>query len=236
MQRLLWWHVAIVGTVLVLTVLMALEHAPTARFVGAECALVGLIVGWFIFGRHSRNDRTASLALTAVVIVCSGVGVAFFPTIAIIQTIAFPLVWFYCAGLRTAVLSNILLVVSISIGFLIYGGIGQDNLEQTAITEAVSLGLSLALGLWFTRVYDAIDERQALIDKLETAQEELAALSRDAGASAERERLAREIHDTIAQDLTGLVMTAQRGLRELKAGNSAETEKQLAVLEERAMR
>jgi signal transduction histidine kinase len=62
----------------------------------------------------------------------------------------------------------------------------------------------------------------------------VATLSRDVGATGERERLAREIHDTLAQDLTGLVLTAQRGLRELKAGNTAAAEKQLNVLEENA--
>jgi signal transduction histidine kinase len=234
MQKLLWWHVAIVGTVVVLAVLMAIEHAPVGQFVGAVGALLMLLAAWFVFGRHARDDRRAALALTAVVIVSSGVGVAFFPAVAIVQTIAFPLVWFYCGGLLTAVISNILLVTVVSAGFLVYGGLGQANVEQTAITEAISLGLSLALGLWFNRVYDTIDERQALIDELESAQAQVATLSRDVGATGERERLAREIHDTLAQDLTGLVLTAQRGLRELKAGNTAAAEKQLNVLEENA--
>ena len=39
---------------------------------------------------------------------------------------------------------------------------------------------------------------------------QLAAMHRDAGVTSERERLAREIHDTLAQSLTGLVLLAQR--------------------------
>jgi signal transduction histidine kinase len=233
-MKQLWWHVAVVGTVVVLTVLMLLEQAPTGRLIGATCSMLVLLVGWFAFGRFGRGNVRSSTALSAFVIVASGVGVAFFPTVAIAQTIAFPLVWFYCAGLRRAIIANVLLVLSISAGFIVYGGVGQANLEQTAITEAISLGLSLALGLWFSSVYDTIDERQALIDKLEATQEELAALSRDAGAAGERERLARELHDTIAQDLTGVVMTAQRGLRELRAGNTGSVEQQLEILEENA--
>ena len=42
------------------------------------------------------------------------------------------------------------------------------------------------------------------------AQEEVSLLERQAGITEERARVAREIHDTIAQSLTGLVMTAQR--------------------------
>jgi len=43
----------------------------------------------------------------------------------------------------------------------------------------------------------------------------------DAGGAIERERLAREIHDTIAQSLTSLVMLAQRAHTELGADSAA---------------
>src|SRR4029453_13471043 len=53
-------------------------------------------------------------------------------------------------------------------------------------------------------------ERARLLEDLQAAQGQLAAMHREAGVTAERGRLAREIHDTIAQSLTGLVMVAQR--------------------------
>jgi signal transduction histidine kinase len=234
MRKLGWWHVAVVGTVVVLVALMLIERAPLHSFIGAVASMAVLVAGWFALGRFAEADRRAAIALVTIVILACGVGVAFFPALAILQTIAFPILWFFGGGTRTALVANVLLVVAVAIGFLFFGGLGADNVEQTVITEAISLGFALALGLWFSRVYDGIKERQALIDQLEAAQEQLAALSRDAGAASERERLAREIHDTIAQDLTGLVLTAQRGLRELKAGNAAAAENQLGLLEENA--
>jgi signal transduction histidine kinase len=57
-------------------------------------------------------------------------------------------------------------------------------------------------------------------------QAQLLASARSAGMHDERERLAREIHDTIAQDLTGLVLLTQRARRELGAAP------QLAALED----
>ena len=234
MRKLVWWHVAVVGTVVVLIALMLIERAPLHSFIGAVASMAFLLAGWFALSRFAEGDRRAAIGLVAVMILACGVGVAFFPALAILQTIAFPVLWFFGGGTRTALVANVLLVAAVAIGFLFYGGLGVDNIEQTAITESISLGFALALGLWFSRVYDGIKERQALIDQLESAQEQLAALSRDAGAASERERLAREIHDTIAQDLTGLVLTAQRGLRELKAGNSAAVERQLGLLEENA--
>ena len=234
MRKLGWWHVAVVGTVVVLVALMLIERAPLHSFIGAVASMAFLAAGWFALSRFAEADRRAAISLVAVMILGCGVGIAFFPALAILQTIAFPVIWFFGGGTRTALVANVLLVIAAAVGFLVYGGLGTDNIEQTAITETISLGFALALGLWFSRVYDGIKERQALIDQLESAQDQLAALSRDAGAAGERERLAREIHDTIAQDLTGLVLTAQRGLRELKAGNSSAAEKQLALLEENA--
>ena len=49
-----------------------------------------------------------------------------------------------------------------------------------------------------------------MLTELRAAQEEVSLLERQAGITEERARVAREIHDTIAQSLTGLVMTAQR--------------------------
>ena len=48
-----------------------------------------------------------------------------------------------------------------------------------------------------------------LVDELAASRAESARLSREAGAAAERERLAREIHDTLAQGFTSIVALAQ---------------------------
>ena len=235
MKKLLWWHVALLVTVGVITALLFAESASITQLIGAICSEALLVVGWFALGRLADcAGGWYSVALIAVVVVACGVGTGFAPLLATLQCVAYPLVWFFSGSLRRALVSNISLVAAVGVGFLFSLGTAPAALEQTAVTCAISLGLSLGLGLWFSRVYDTIEERQRLIDQLQSAQDQLASLSRVAGAADERERLAREIHDTIAQDLTGLVLTAQRGLRELNAGNSAAAEKQLHVLEENA--
>ncbi|MBS1675717.1 MAG: sensor histidine kinase [Actinobacteria bacterium] len=71
-----------------------------------------------------------------------------------------------------------------------------------------------------SRGYDALlrdaAERERLIDSLMRAQEEaaqlhdeLAASQREAGATRERTRLARDLHDTIAQELSTIVMLSR---------------------------
>ena len=235
MRKLLWWHVAVLVTVGVITALLFVEHASAIELIGALCSEALLVAGWFTLGRLADcAGGWYSVGLIAVVVIACGVGTGFAPLLATLQCVAYPLVWFFAGSMRRALVSNILLVAAVGVGFLFSLGTTPAALEQTAVTCGLSLGLSLGLGLWFSRVYDTIDERQRLIDQLESAQDQVASLSRIAGAADERERLAREIHDTIAQDLTGLVLTAQRGLRELKAGNTVAVEKQLNVLEENA--
>jgi len=74
------------------------------------------------------------------------------------------------------------------------------------------------MGVWISRIADLGHERKRLLDELTAAQSQLEVLHRDAGATDERERLARELHDTIAQTLTGQVLLTQRARRELAAG------------------
>lgn len=73
----------------------------------------------------------------------------------------------------------------------------------------LGITLSVFLGLWVNRVVRQSQERAALIEELHRSRERLAELSREAGVAAERERLAREIHDTVAQGLTSIISLLQ---------------------------
>ena len=77
----------------------------------------------------------------------------------------------------------------------------------------VSYGVvTLALGL-FVAMMQAIseqsEERRQLLEQLESARGELAASERRAGMLAERQRLAREIHDTLAQGFASIVTLSE---------------------------
>jgi len=232
-----WWTVAVGATAAVLLVLLLLD-APAdllqGRTVVGCLTVVAFVAGWFLLRRRAITHVSAALALTAVLVLTAGVGTAVFPSFAIVQCFAYPALWITWHRTRDAILANVALTVAVGIGFLVSLGTTPPDIAQTLTTIIISLGFSLALGLWFTRVYDLVDERDRLIEELQKAQDQVAALSRDAGVLDERERLAREIHDTIAQDLTGLVLTAQRGRRELRRGNAPGAAEQLSILEDNA--
>lgn len=66
--------------------------------------------------------------------------------------------------------------------------------------------VSVILGFWISRIIDQSTQRRQLIEQLEAAQAELAAAERREGVLEERQRLAREFHDTLAQGFTSIVM------------------------------
>ncbi|MFF4531291.1 sensor histidine kinase [Streptomyces sp. NPDC001407] len=61
----------------------------------------------------------------------------------------------------------------------------------------------------YAALYRESRRRQSLIDDLVRTRDELAAAQREAGRLAERQRLAREIHDTLAQGLSSIVLLAR---------------------------
>jgi signal transduction histidine kinase len=74
------------------------------------------------------------------------------------------------------------------------------------IIAAVIVGWSVLLALWIRTIMQESIERKRLIEKLEATQEELAVVERQAGIREERQRLSHEIHDTLAQGFTSIVM------------------------------
>lgn len=70
----------------------------------------------------------------------------------------------------------------------------------------IGAAVAVAIGLGYQALYREAAERGRLIDELMNTREELASTSRDAGKFAERERLAAEIHDTVAQGLSSIQM------------------------------
>lgn len=130
--------------------------------------------------------------------------VAFDPLWASCQWYFMPTIWILASSLYAALFYNFALVIGIGAVLITSGPSSQTGLW--VIVEVLALTFSIAMGIWISRIEATSNKRQALLDRLHAAQEQLAEASRLAGVSAERERLARELHDTVAQSLAGLVM------------------------------
>ena len=230
-----WWTVFVTGTLVLLAIVNAVAWSttPTLRFV-AWAVLAVYLACYLLFGRLALIEGNGWRAFAIVIILASGTLVACSPTLAIVQAISFPLLWSVIDRTAYAIVANVLLAVSVSIGFLFAEGLDEQNVVNTLFIEGISLVGSLALGIWITRISHLSHERKDLIDQLTATQDQLAALNRESGVTSERERLAREIHDTVAQSLTGLVLLSQRAKNELAAGNTQALGEQLDLMEESA--
>jgi signal transduction histidine kinase len=85
--------------------------------------------------------------------------------------------------------------------FMIIGGL-SGNLFLTLAAAAAGI----ITALFIHAIVDQSQKRQHLIDELQTTRSALATSERQAGIMHERQRLAHEIHDTLAQGFTSIVM------------------------------
>lgn len=73
-----------------------------------------------------------------------------------------------------------------------------------AIGPALGAAVAVAVVWGYQALYRESEQRRRLIDELTATRADLAEAQHEAGVLAERERLAREIHDTLAQGLSSI--------------------------------
>lgn len=229
------WDLASVALFVVTTVI-AFSDPPT--FPGSQWMLVAIaasILAVYVFGARryvSIRESPEPSALTSAflqiaLITLLATGTAIAPSMLVLQTIVLPLIWMTSLSMRQSVLVTLANAVLLGVAYSIWGGFRPETVLTGFLTSGLSAAFSLALGLWISRIADWGTERDRLLAELTEAQSNLEAASRESGATAERSRLAREVHDTIAQSLTSIVMLAERARRE----GSADT---IALIEEAA--
>lgn len=104
------------------------------------------------------------------------------------------------------------------------------NLFQQTIGVGVAVNWPIALlwlgftavgvlfGLWIHTIIVQSAERKQLIQQLEQTRADLAQSEREAGMLAERQRLAHEIHDTLAQGFISVIMHLEAAEQALEEG------------------
>lgn len=117
-------------------------------------------------------------------------------------------------------LTFVVAALAISIGFQVPSGLTLGGVMGPALSAVVVVAINYA----FTTIGRVSREREALIDELLETREQLAASEREAGRAQERERLAHEIHDTVAQNLSSIQMLLHAAERDLKATGLSEEE------------
>lgn len=218
MIRSRWWALAVgvVSTVCAVLIAAAIPGSPTWWV--AAIALAAFVAYFFTLGRRATEGSPSAYVFVAASAATTFALVSISPSLAVFQSVGMPAGWVLTRTRRGGIVASALVATAAGAGFFVALGVSWDTFTAAATTFVFSFGGSVVLGLWIWRIAEYGDERARLLDELTAAQDELSALHRDAGVTDERERLARELHDTIAQSLAGIVLLAQRARREHATG------------------
>jgi signal transduction histidine kinase len=205
------WHVVFYVSLAVPTILaLLMEDLNRSKWtvLGFSLALglwYGLVMVWIVPRARWK------LQLTWTIVYLAGAIVLWFPLARthwayfITASSFYGLMW-GTLPFGVAVLGNVVLTaLLIWIQALNLGRSVTLSVELFLI-GAVVIGWAAILALWMRTIMRESTERKRLIEQLEAAQEELAAVERQAGILEERQRMAGEIHDTLAQGFTSIVI------------------------------
>ncbi len=228
------WGVSLVAVLTVALVAGTAAAASGSSPVSAVAVSAGIALAYgvlfFTVVRKAAPGSAAAWAGTIATIVAAGSLTALVPSNGVLQFWAFPVLWALQRSLRTTFVTTAILALTVFAGFAISTGHEDGWLMTALLTQTISYAVNVGMGLWITSIYAYASERERLLAELTAVQDELAALHRDAGVHAERERLSREVHDTLAQSLTAAVLLVQRARRDLD--DRAKTAESLDLVED----
>jgi signal transduction histidine kinase len=191
--------------------------ASTPGSVATVLGLSGALAGAYLagtvweyrFSRHRTGKDPRSLAVPWLAVITGlwGALTVFSPDFA---WVAFPLFFLYlvllprvaawmCIGVLTAVV-----IVAQSL----HAGSGGFTAAMVA-GPLVGAVFAVVVGQGYRALYWDAQRHRRTVRRLEAARAELAEQEHQAGRAAERERLSREIHDTLAQGLSSIVLMSR---------------------------
>ncbi|WP_318218637.1 sensor histidine kinase [Streptomyces sp. SCL15-6] len=204
-------HLLVAGLLALVALRAVADGRPHAPAVVAVAAVLGAVyaVGPAL-PAVSASRRAAALWLTAV----GAVWLVLLALSAEAVWLAFPLYFVQLHLLPrragpTAVLGTAVAAIA---AFSVHEG---TFTAATAIGPALGAAVAVAVVWGYQALYRESEQRRRLIEELTATRADLADAQRAAGVLEERERLAREIHDTLAQGLSSiqlLLRAAERAL------------------------
>ncbi|MGW6933139.1 sensor histidine kinase [Lentzea sp. NPDC054927] len=183
------WHVTFAVFALVGVVLVLAEDRPQPV---ALVLLAALSVWYWRVGaplqRDARGVRYVAVAIPLVVAMF-----ALVPALSVLFFALYPHIWSLLQP-RLAIWATALTSMSIGVIVLVTGRFSKDSVGA-AVIIFLSVIPAVMLGLWIARIIAQSRERAELAD-----------VSHEAGVLTERERLARDLHDTLAQGATSVLL------------------------------
>ncbi|GAA1509434.1 sensor histidine kinase [Kribbella lupini] len=226
-RTLIGWHVVFYALLVVVAI-----AAATSSDLGSGKKLAYLVLlavvalaYWFVAmpAMVSRNVVLSNV-YRLLMIACIAGAIAIYTQSVFVLFIVSPQIWLLSRRTVDAIVLTLVLLTAVGTAQLWAAGWTTDAFWSILPWMLISLVVSSVMGIWIDRVIAQSQQRADLIEELESTRDELAAAHHSAGVMAERERMAREIHDTLAQGMTSIVMLAQTASAELSRAQTGSTE------------
>ncbi|WP_219415030.1 sensor histidine kinase [Pseudonocardia nigra] len=225
--RGIWlWDVLYAIAAAATSVLVVLDNGGAPAAAGAVALVAVGAVGWFAVGRRMAlaepaRPEAARLTYCGLITVALAAAVALAPEANWALFVVLPQL-FWLLPLRWGITAAVVLTPGLpALGAVVHGGGAREVLADLAPQILFMSAFGVLVGVYIHRVTEESDERGRLITALEASRAREAELSHRAGAAAERERLAGEIHDTLAQGFTSIVTLLQAAQAEFDADPGA---------------
>lgn len=114
-------------------------------------------------------------------------------------------------------------------------GLSDGGLQLSMVLgPAFGAVFAVVTGLAYRALFLEAENQRAVADELRRTRAELAQTQHDAGTLAERERLAREIHDTLAQGFSSIILMGRSAEKALDDGDAAAAKERLRTVQDTA--
>jgi len=205
-----YYGIILVG-VLVLVIAVQAQQNRLAADLAVSCGALAAMAPWYALNRRILHYDQGSLGRGLIYL--AGLWILFIVASSqgYIETwvlLALGPQCFLAVPFRWAVGAVVVLNITPVVLALIDGA--DPGALTTLIGSAVlTAAFSVAFGVWVFRIIAQSYDRASLISELSQTRAELAQANRRAGVLAERQRLSGEIHDTVAQGFTSIIMLLQ---------------------------
>jgi signal transduction histidine kinase len=190
------------------------DASPSAAGLTVRLALVGALGGWYAWWLIRRSDIAR-----AEVIYLAGAVALWIPLIVLHPAF----LWLGFGVLAPLCLHDLrhgaAVVLVVAAGLLWQLAHQPGGLPWPAVVAISVFAAGTLLGVGYVgAIVRQSRERQRLLEQLQEARAELAAAERQAGMLAERQRLARDIHDTLSQGFASVVLLLEAAEESLATG------------------
>ncbi|MBB5940062.1 sensor histidine kinase [Streptomyces zagrosensis] len=213
---------------------LAVREEPPATAYTMAGLLALLTIGYGLVSFLPRNPALRPQIYLVVLGLGLGAVSYLLAGAAALYVVSLPQFWVFADTTRSALRLSGFAAATTALGGLLPQGWSPHLLTGNTIATLIAYAASVAVGLWAYRFIGLNQARaDALAAELAEAQKELVQAHQRQGAADERERLAREIHDTLAQGFASIIVLAEAA-RSGVHSDPAKSAQQLLSIEQTA--